>query len=326
MLDKIIKNTTNFFILKILKLDPAKEKYTKPDERKKIAYLESWVSIVGNFFLSIIKILLGMILNSISLIADGIHTASDVLTSVAVLLGFKFSAVPPDEKHPYGHGRIEFLASLLIALLLTVVGFEFGKSSYERFIANEKVAGSYLVAFFMLVSAIFKEWMSRFSIELGNRISAQALIADAWHHRTDAIASVLVAVAIISSKYGYYKVDAVFGFLVSALIIYTGATMAYESCSKLIGEIAQEEMIKEIQETAYLFPHVVDVHKVFIHDYGAYKEISMHVVLNHELTFFEAHELSEKIERQIEEKIHCNVTVNVEPSYVKNDTNRENLD
>ncbi|MGB9813964.1 MAG: cation diffusion facilitator family transporter [Thermovenabulum sp.] len=314
MFERLIKNSTNLLILKILKLDPHQQKFTKPHERRKIAYLESWVSIIGNFFLAITKIILGFVLNSISLIADGVHTASDVLTSVVVLLGFKFSAVPPDEKHPYGHGRIEFLASLLIALMLIFVGFEFGKSSYERFVANEKVVGSTLAALFMIISAIIKEWMSRFSIELGNRISAQALIADAWHHRTDAIASVMVAIAIISSKYGYYRVDAVFGFLVSLLIVYTGVSMAFAACSKLIGEIAEEEVVKEVEETALSHPDVVDVHKIFVHDYGAYKEISLHVVMNNELSFHEAHDLSEKIEKLIEEKIHCRATVHVEPS------------
>lgn len=314
LFNRFIQKSTDYLILKLLKLDASNRKIMNPEERRKIAYLESWVSIVGNVVLAAIKLILGFVMNSISLIADAVHTASDVLTSAVVLLGFKFSAAPPDEKHPYGHGRIEFLASLLIALMLIFVGFEFGKSSYERFLANEKVAGSILVAVFMLASAVFKEWMSRFSIELGNKISAGALIADAWHHRTDAIASVLVAVAIIFSKYGYYRIDAVFGFLVSALIVYTGGTMAYDSCSKLIGEMGEEEMVRKVKEAALSFPGVIDVHKVFIHDYGAYKEISLHVVMDSTLNFYEAHELSEKIERLIEERIHCRATVHGEPA------------
>jgi len=308
-----VKRTTEYLVSKILNKNYSDVKIQDPEDRRKIAYLESWVSIVGNLVLSAVKFLLGLVMNSISLLADAVHTASDVLTSVAVLLGFKFSAAPPDEKHPYGHGRIEFLASLFIAVMLVLVGFEFGKSSFERFLSNERVEGSLLVASFMLASAAFKEWMSQFSIELGNKISAGALIADAWHHRTDAIASVLVAIAIISSKYGYYKIDAVFGFLVSALIVYTGVTMAYDACSKLIGEMAEEDMIKKVEEAALSFPEVIEVHKVLIHDYGAYKEISLHVVMERTLNFIEAHDLSEKIERLIEERIHCRATVHGEP-------------
>ena len=178
------------FMLSTLKGVPLKGNINEPDHRKKVAYLEAWVSIIGNFLLAIIKGILGVMVNSISLIADAVHTASDVLTSVVVIVGFKLATLPPDNEHPYGHGRIEFIATLIISILLAAVGIKFGIDSYHRLIANTPVSGSYFVVVVMLLAGLFKELMSRFSIDLGQRIASSTLIADAWHHRTDAIASV----------------------------------------------------------------------------------------------------------------------------------------
>jgi divalent metal cation (Fe/Co/Zn/Cd) transporter len=168
-----------------------------PAIRTQYAYLEAWVSIVGNVALSAVKVAFGLLLNSISLLADAAHTAADVLTSVVVLVGFRLAKAPADEKHPFGHGRAEFLSSLVIAALLVYVGVEFGITSFRRLATGSAVRGNLLVAAVMVAGAIVKEWMTRFASYLGARANAQALIGDAWHHRTDAIASVLVAVAIV---------------------------------------------------------------------------------------------------------------------------------
>jgi len=209
--NKFVKKSVDYMLVHFVKDTKLPDKVTDTVMRRKYAYLEAWVSIIGNFGLAAVKMFFGSMLNSISLLADAAHTASDVLTSIVVLVGFKFSSSPADEKHPHGHGRVEFLATLLIAAMLMIVGVEFGRTSYGRYMANTAVKGSYAVALVMVAGAIIKEWMSQFSIELGMRTNASALIADAWHHRTDGIASILVAVAIMASQYGYYKIDAVFG-------------------------------------------------------------------------------------------------------------------
>lgn len=312
-MNDIVRKTVDFMITHFLKGEKSSQKVTESDTRKRYAYLEAWVSIIGNIFLAAIKIMFGLMLNSISLLADAAHTASDVLTSVVVLLGFRLSSSPADEKHPYGHGRIEFLATLLIAAMLIIVGLEFGKSSYGRLVSNTPVRGSLAVAAVMLVGAAFKEWMARFSIDLGTRINAPALIADAWHHRTDGVASVLVSVAIMASQYGYYKVDAVFGLGVSALIIYTGIGIAGESSSKLIGEAADQEMVDDIKRIALSVPGVTSIHKIQVHDYGDRKMISLHIQVANQLSLKEAHDISEQVERAIESRINSKAIVHVEP-------------
>ena len=283
----------------------------KPEYRKKVAYLEAWVSIIGNIILAAIKMVFGIMLNSISMLADAVHTASDVLTSLVVILGFKMSSIPADEKHPYGHGRIEFIATLLIALMLLAVGVKFGFDSYQRYLVNTPVSGNYLVVIFMVAAALFKELMSRFSIELGNRIDSPALIADAWHHRTDAIASVLVALAIFASQFGYYRVDAILGFAVSILIIWTGIEIFLDSCSKIIGE-SDDSQLERIDELAHAIPGVISTHSIAVHDYGTHKMISLHIEVEGSLPLIRAHDIADKVEDVINEDLYAVTTVHLD--------------
>lgn len=312
-MNKLVSSSTDYLIVKFIKGCKPEKKVTDPTLRRKYAYLEAYVSIAGNLVLAVIKALLGLMLNSISLLADAVHTASDVLTSIVVLLGFKLSSSPADEKHPYGHGRIEFIATLVISIMLLAVGFEFGKSSYARLMSNAEVKGSYMVAFVMVLGTILKEWMARFSIDLGNRTNSSALVADAWHHRTDGIASILVAVAIIASQYGYYKVDAILGLMVSALIAYTGISISKDSISKLIGEVPEEDELKGIENIASSVSGVFSVHKVNVHNYGCHKEISLHVQVDNGMSLVKAHDISEQVERTIEANMDCKATVHIEP-------------
>lgn len=309
----IISRITDRFILAFIKDAGPEQKVADSATRRKYAYLEACVSIIGNLLLAAIKVALGLFLNSISLLADAAHTAADVLTSIVVLLGFKLSSSPADEKHPYGHGRIELIATLAISMMLFIVSFEFIKSSYDRLMANTEVKGSYLIALIMVLGAIFKEWMARFSIDLGNRTSSSTLLADAWHHRTDGIASILVAVAIIASEFGYYKVDAVFGLMVSALIIYTGYSISKESISQIIGEVPSEDEINDIKNIALTVSGVHSIHKISVHSYGFHKEISLHVQVNNDMSLIMAHDISEQVEKTIEANMDCKAIVHVEP-------------
>lgn len=316
VLKELNQKITDSLIKNILKENPEEKRVNNPDLRRKYAFLEAWISIVTNFVLAVIKGILGFLMNSISLMADAVHTASDVLSSFVILLGFKISSIPADEKHPHGHGRIEFIVSLIIALMLITVGVKFGISSYERLMDNTPVSGTYWVAGIMVLAALFKEWLSLFSFDLGERINSSALIADGWHHRTDAIASVLVAIAIIASKFGYYWVDAVLGLGVSALIIYTGVEILRDAISKIIGEIDVEE-VKEIEKIALSVEQVISIHNIKVHDYGNYKDISLHIEVGHSMSVISAHQIAEQVEKIIEENIYCQAIVHVDAQEAK---------
>ncbi|MGI5840347.1 MAG: cation diffusion facilitator family transporter [bacterium] len=285
------------------------------DVRAKIGFLEAWVSIVSNTLLAALKIVLGLWLNSISLLADAAHTASDVITSVVVLVGFRAARLPADEEHPYGHGRVETITTLIIAILLAFVGFEFAKGSVQRLITGAAVRGSFAVAGIMAAGGLFKEWLARFSVALGRKIASPVLIADAWHHRSDAIASVMVAVAIVASAYGYSKVDAVFGLIVSGLILYTGWELGRGACNELIGRKPDPATVERISRLAAGITGVEGVHKIDLHDYGGgNKIVSLHIQVDECLPVRKAHNVAAQVECSLRENMGFETTVHVEPA------------
>jgi cation diffusion facilitator family transporter len=282
--------------------------------RTKYGYLEGWTSIITNILLFALKFFLGLLINSISLIADSFHTLADVLTSVIVVIGFKVAKRPADIEHPYGHGRFETIATLVIAILLLVVGVNFFKDSMDRFIHIQAVKGSILVVLAMVLFALIKEWLARFSIDLGKRIDSSVLLADAWHHRSDAIAALLVAIAIVAALFNYHRVDAVFGMVVSGLIIYTGIDLGRTSASYLMGQAPSEDLISEIEEIARSVEGVVSTHKVVVHDYGGQKAISLHVQVDKTLSVDRSHEIATCVKNKISQELEdVSAEVHIEP-------------
>ncbi len=305
---------TEFLINKFVK----QEREDTHEHRAALGSLEAWTSIYGNIILSILKFGFGFSLGSISLLADAVHTASDIVTSVVVLIGFRIAQIPPDDKHPFGHARAETTATLIISILLMLAGLTFAQTSVERLINPVVVKGSVFVGILMLLSGIVKEWMARFSICLGKRANSSALIADAWHHRSDAIASVLVALAIFLSSYGYYWVDSLFGIGVSLLIIYTGFELARDSVSSLLGEKPNPEMLKNIRSEVMNVDGVEDVHKIKVHDYGYGKKfVSLHILVDSKIDVTEAHDIASKAQDFIAERLGFETTIHIEPYLIE---------
>lgn len=282
--------------------------------RTKYGYLEGWISVFINALLFALKLFFGLLINSISLIADAFHTLADILTSIVVLIGFKIAKKPADIEHPYGHGRFETVATLAIAILLLIAGFEFLKSSLDRYMHVEAVRGSILVVAVMLFSALAKEWLARFSVDLGKRIDSSVLIADAWHHRSDAIASLLVAAAIVAAFFGYYRVDAVFGMIVSVLIIYTGIELGKTSVSFLMGKAPSQDLVVEIEQISCSVEGVVSTHKTSVHDYGGRKAVSLHIQVDKTLSVDKSHAIAASVKYKIAQQLEdTSVEVHVEP-------------
>jgi len=264
--------------------------------RAQYGFLEAWVSIAGNAVLFVIKISLGLMANSVSLIADAFHTLSDLLSSAVVLVGFRVAKTPPDPRHPYGHGRAEPIGTLIIAMLLVVGAVEFGHVSFDRLLAPEPLAATRLVIYAMVVSILAKEWMARFSNRLAKVIESDMLRADAWHHRSDAIAAGLVLAAAVGAELGYPALDGVFGLGVAAILGLTGFHMGAAMISVLLGEAPDTEVIQGIVDTAYSVRGVRDVHRVAVHDYGNEKHVSLHIAVAPGSSTEESHATADSLE------------------------------
>ncbi|MDH7517290.1 MAG: cation-efflux pump [Candidatus Thermoplasmatota archaeon] len=284
--------------------------------RVKYGYLEGTVSIVGNSLLFVMKLTLGLFLNSIALIADSVHTLSDVSTSAVVIFGFKVSKKPSDKEHPFGHGRAEYIATLVIAILLVVTGLGFIQQSIERLINTVTITNlDYAVPFgiILIVSALVKEWMARFSFAIGKKINSDILIADAWHHRSDALASVGVGISLIGSYYGYVILDPIFGVIVSLIIIYVAISLGKTSSNYLMGQAPDKDLVDTIRELAKSVNGVKGVHSISVHDYGNSKVITFHAEIENNLMMDEAHTIADELENKILEKTNHSTIIHVEP-------------
>ena len=248
-----------------------------PNIRAKYGYLEATVSIIGNILLFLMKIILGLFINSIALIADGFHSLSDVSTSGVVIFGFRIAKKQPDKEHPYGHGRAEYIATLIIAILLILVGLGFIQQSIERIINIENIAHqeyAIIISIIVLISAIGKELMARYSNAIAKKINSDVLKADAWHHRSDAISSIGVAIGILGARYGFPILDPIFGMLVSVIIIYVGIKLVRTASNFLMGQAPDEKLIKQIKVIAKTTDNVKGIHDLSLHDYGTTKIIT----------------------------------------------------
>lgn len=300
---------------KVVDLLVAAFRLDKGNRFRNYGYFEGFLSVVLNLALFAFKFIFGMLLNSISLVADALHSLSDVVTSTIVIFGFNISTRPPDTEHPFGHGRAERIVSIVVACLLIVVGLEFLVSGFERFRNPIPIEGNILVIMMLVVSIFIKEFQYHVSMRLGRRIDSPALKADALHHRTDSLSTALVIIGFICFRFGIFSLDGIMGMAVAVIIMYAGISIIRESGSYLIGRAPSTSLVAKIRETASGCSGVNDVHHIHVHDYGGQIEITVHVRLKGDIHLDDAHTKASEVEREVKKCVPgAEVTVHLEPS------------
>ena len=284
-----------------------------------IGYLEGTISIILNTLLFGLKYWVGIKTFSIAIIADAWHTLSDSLTSLVVIIGFKVSSKPADKKHPYGHGQAEIISSVIIGTLLAVVGVNFLIASIQRFINHQSASYGNLAVIVFIISVIVKEGLAQFSIRAGKKINSRSLMADGWHHRSDALVSLMVLVGIFTGKY-FWWVDSIMGIIVSLVIFYTTYIILKGSISTLIGEKPSEDFEAEIRKiVTNSVSHDVKLHHLHSHKYGDNKELTFHIRLPSGMRLEEAHGIAEELENKIRKEMDIEATIHIEPIIAKKD-------
>ncbi len=283
-----------------------------PEVRSRYGYLEGGVSLSVNLVLFMIKIVMGMLSGSISIIADAVHTVSDIVTSAIVIWGFKVSKQPADKEHPFGHGRMEKIVTLILAILLCVAGLEIFKSAFVRFLEPQIIKANFFMVGVLIICMLVKEWLGRFSFHLAKKINSLALYADAWHHRSDAISTLFVIIAIIGSMFKMFKLDAFFGGAVAIYIIYTGGKLIRDSVFHLLGKAVDQQLQSKIEEIAKSVDGVEGVHDIIAHDYGMHHAISLHVEVSSSLDSVRAHQIATTVETRIAQRIKSSPIVHID--------------
>ena len=281
--------------------------------RIKIGVFQGWISVLVNSILFIVKLFIGIMVGALSVIADAVHTLSDVVSSIVVIWGFKQAEKPADVEHPYGHGRAEYIATLIIAILLCVAGIEFIEASINRIQNPEQVVVESWMILILMLTIILKEITARYAEFLSSKIASGVLHADAWHHRVDAISSILVVVAMIAGKYGYPVVDGWAGMGVALFLIFTGFEIAKDAVDDLIGKPPTIEDVENIRNIVMNIDGVLGAHDITIHSYGHDKFISVHVEIDAEKTTAEAHDITEKVEHKLHDALGVDPTIHMDP-------------
>ena len=281
--------------------------------RTKIGVFQGWISVLVNSILFILKLVIGVMVGAVSVIADAVHTLSDVVSSIVVIWGFKQAEKPADVEHPYGHGRAEYIATLIIAILLCVAGIEFIEASIDRIQNPEQVIAEWWMILILMVTIILKEITARYAEFLSTKIASGTLHADAWHHRIDALSSLLVVGALIAGKYGYPSSDGWAGLGVALFLIYTGFIIAKDAVDDLIGKPPTSEEVEVIRQIVMSVDGVLGAHDIIVHSYGHDKFASVHVEIDADETTAVAHDISEEVENKLEKAIGVEPTVHLDP-------------
>jgi len=288
--------------------------------REKAQIVEGIVSVVVNAVLFAVKIWVGLVTGSIALVADAWHTMSDSLTSIFVVVAAKLASRKPDKEHPFGHGRWELIASLLIAFILAFIGYEFIMGSIERFQNRVEVVYGTAALVITIVSIIIKELLAQYGFYIGRKTNNPVVTADGWHSRSDALSSVVVLIGIIVSKYAFdlWWMDSVLGIFCALAIIYAAIMILRESIKRILGEEPDAEFLEKLDhEISEVYGSDLMLHHVHLHNYISQKEVTLHIRLNKDMTIYDGHEIATAIENIIEEKFDMVATIHVEPIIVK---------
>ena len=288
--------------------------YKEPSVRQAYGVLSGAVGIGLNILLFFGKWLAGTISGSIAIIADAFNNLSDAGSSIITLIGFRLSGQEPDPEHPFGHGRMEYISGLLVSVALLVMGFELIGSSIGKLRSPEPIESSALVFGILIASILVKLYMFFYNHSLSKKIESAAMKATSVDSLSDTVATTLVLIATLISKYTGLLLDGWFGILVGLFILYTGGSTLKETIDLLLGQPPKQEFIDEVKEIVLGHSMVHGVHDLIVHDYGPGRVmISLHAEVDVNGDIQDIHEQIDHIEHELQEKLHCSATIHMDP-------------
>lgn len=282
---------------------------------RKIANRVSIITIIINLLLSVLKFVIGVIGKSQALISDAVHSASDVVSTVAVMFGINLSSKKSDSSHPYGHERIECIFSVILAMMLFVTGIGIGVSAVKTIMGGNKIE---IPSIFALAAAALsiavKEWMYHYTKHTAEKINSSSMIADAWHHRSDALSSVGSLVGIGGAIIGFPICEPIASIVICIFIAKAAVDIFMDAVNRLVDHSCTEEETEEIRKCIKEIDGVKRIDKLMTRRFGSKIYVDLEIAEDPEITLIEAHRIAERVHDNIEEKIpqvkHCMIHVN----------------
>lgn len=253
------------------------------------------ISAIANVLLAISKIVIGYFGFSQALIADGVHSFSDLITDALVLIASRMGAQTPDQQHPYGHRRIETIGAIILAVVIIFIALGIAYDTIHHLISHLQQRPHILVIIAAIISIIVNEALYFYSYRQGRKVQSELLITNAWHHRSDALVSAIVLLSAIGAMFGVYFLDAIGALLIAALIFYMGVRMIWKNTGELIDSGVDEETLKKIQRIILCVPGIISVHQLRTRSHSGYIFIDVHIQVDPTISVSEGHYISEQV-------------------------------
>ena len=286
------------------------------NDKTRAAYgiLGSVVAIVANVFLFVLKFIIGTVTTSLSITADAFNNLSDAVSSGIGYVGVKLSEKPADEDHPFGHGRIEYLVTLLVATLVILVGYSFFTESIDNIRDEKKILFSWVAIICLIISILVKIWLGFFSKKLGKKINSGVLTASGTDALADVMATSVTLIAMLVYKFTGYCIDGYVGIFVALFIIWAGIGIIRETIKPLIGEPITQEMVSAIISHVESYEGILGTHDLIVHDYGPNKKMaSIHAEVSKDRDILVSHEIIDRIEQECFSKLGVFLVIHMDP-------------
>ena len=285
-----------------------------PEVRQKCGTYAGVVGILLNALLCLGKLAAGALTGSVAMIADAFNNLSDAASSIITLIGFRLAGQAADEEHPFGHGRMEYLAGLIVSIAILLMGLELGKSSIEKLLHPEELNFSWLAVAILAASVLVKLWMHRFNRALGKAISSQTMEATAADSLSDSAATAVVLAATLIGHYFHLQIDGLAGLLVAAFILKTGWEAAKDTLDPQLGRPMDPELAEDIDKLVVSHRNILGIHDLVYHDYGPGRAMmSFHAEVPADADLLEMHDIIDHIERELKEKHHIETVIHMDP-------------
>lgn len=302
---------TDFLIKRFVK-NP--EQVKENEVRENYAMLSTTTGIVVNLVLSIGKIIIGILSNSMSILSDGLNNITDAGSSVVTMIGFKMSQKKMDQDHPWGHGRMEYIAAFIVDLLIILVGIELFQSSIDKIIHPLTPNISEIAIVILVIAILAKLWLFVFYRKIAKKIDSSAIQATAYDSISDTVSTSVVLISTLVTKFTGYNIDGYVSILVAGFILFTGFKAVKEIVDLLLGTKPDPEFIREIEEFTKNYPEIIGIHDIMVHDYGPGRKIlSFHAEVPANSNIEKAHDVIDQLESDLYKKFSAITTIHMDP-------------
>ncbi len=291
-----------------------RDDYQAPAVRLAYGRLASVTGIVCNLLLCALKWMAGLLTGSVAILADGFNNLSDAGSSVVTLIGFRLASAPPDKDHPFGHGRLEYLSAMGVAVLIIIAGVELATSAFDKILHPQAVAFHPLSIAILAVSIGVKLWMALFYRRIGRRIASEALAAAGTDSRNDVLCTGAVLLVAVAALFTDLPLDGYIGIAVALFIIWSGFAVIRDTVSPLLGQAPDPALVASIQQTVLSYDGVVGIHDLIVHDYGPGRIIvSLHAEVPQDQPICKSHDIIDNIEMQLMQTYHILSCIHMDP-------------